>query len=163
METNKAVVHYDSSLVTIEEMKKAVEAVGYGVSGFTQTTPKAPADSSNSSEKRENSSKKSVYQKYSVDDLKLKLEAKDFVLINVHVPYAGELPQTDLFIPFNRLEENADKLSEEKCQRIVLYCRSGNMSAVAAQKLLEMGYRNVYELTGGMNAWEQAGNKIINR
>ncbi len=148
--------------MTIEKMKKAVEKAGYGVSGYQKKTYETTEDSTKTSGKGEKNGKKTVHQKYSVDDLKSKLEAKDFVLINVHVPYAGELPQTDLFIPYNRLRENEDKLPEEKCQRIVLYCRSGNMSTVAARKLLEMGYRNVYELSGGMNAWEQAGYEIIN-
>lgn len=82
---------------------------------------------------------------------------KDFILINVHIPYAGELPKTDLFIPFNDIEGNAVKLPKNMSTKIVIYCRSGSMSADASKELLERGYTNIYDLTGGMNAWENAG------
>ena len=37
-------------------------------------------------------------------------------------------------------------------QIILIYCRSGNRSKQAAQKLADMGYRNIYEF-GGINTW----------
>ena len=41
----------------------------------------------------------------------------------------------------------------DKNQKILIYCRSGNRSKQAAQKLADMGYTNVYEF-GGVNTWE---------
>jgi rhodanese-related sulfurtransferase len=38
-----------------------------------------------------------------------------------------------------------------------LYCSSGDRSAIAASYLLKLGYRNIYNLSGGINAWLQAG------
>ncbi|NOY57934.1 MAG: hypothetical protein GXO75_03240 [Calditrichaeota bacterium] len=88
---------------------------------------------------------------------------KDFILINVHIPYAGELPNTDLFIPFNDIEGNADKLPKEMGAKIVVYCRSGGMSAGASKELLDRGYTNIYDLTGGMNAWKNAGFELLDK
>ncbi len=41
--------------------------------------------------------------------------------------------------------------------KIVLYCGGGYRSALAADALQEMGYRNVYSLAGGWRAWKAAG------
>ena len=85
------------------------------------------------------------------------LRAKAFPLINVHIPYQGEIAGTDLFIPFDRIEANLDKLPADKHARVVLYCRSGSMSATAARALVKRGYTDVWNLAEGMIGWERAG------
>jgi rhodanese-related sulfurtransferase len=91
------------------------------------------------------------------------LENEDFPLINVHIPYEGEIEGTDEFIPFNEINTNLDKLTTDKNARIVLYCRSGSMSAQAAEALVAQGYTDVWNLDGGMIAWENSGRPLINR
>lgn len=91
------------------------------------------------------------------------LQKKDFVLINVHIPYEGEVPQTDLFIPYNDIDRNLDKLPKDKATKIVLYCRSGRMSAIAAETLVKLGYTNVWNLKEGMNEWQQKGYPLLNK
>ena len=95
-----------------------------------------------------------------VEQLDQMLKNKDFVLVNVHIPYEGEIPNTDLFIPFNAITDNLDKLPN-KSARIILYCRSGSMSTIAAKALVAQGYTNVYELDGGFNAWKASGRPFI--
>ena len=89
-------------------------------------------------------------------DLSLMLEQKDFLLIDTHIPEQKHIPGTDAFIPFNEITDQLSQLPQDKNAKIVLYCRSGNMSERASQDLIELGYTNVYNLVGGTNAWQQA-------
>ena len=97
------------------------------------------------------------YTDVSVTQLKAMLDKKDFAFINVHIPYEGEIAKTDAFVPYNDIEKNLDKLPADKNAKIVLYCRSGRMSTLAAETLVRLGYTNVWNVEGGMVAWETLG------
>ena len=94
-------------------------------------------------------------------ELSTLLESKDFPLVNVHIPYDGELSATDAFIPFDTIANELDQLPDDKSARIVLYCRTGRMSTEAAERLVQLGYTNVWELGDGMQAWEAAGLQLL--
>lgn len=91
------------------------------------------------------------------------LAAKDFVLVNVHVPYEGEIQGTDVFVPYDQVASQLGKLPAAKDAKILVYCRSGRMSTIAAKTLVGLGYTNVWELDGGMIAWENAGYQLVQR
>lgn len=57
-----------------------------------------------------------------------------------------------LNIPLSELEEKVELLIANKGQIIVVYCNSGVKSKIASEMLIEMGYINVYELKGGLDA-----------
>lgn len=94
-------------------------------------------------------------------ELKPMLDQKDFFLVDVHTPSEGRLPQTDARIPFDQVEQQIKEFPADKSAKIVLACRSGRMSSEASQTLLELGYTNVYNLAGGMEAWNAAGYEIV--
>ncbi|MBI2985355.1 MAG: rhodanese-like domain-containing protein [Deltaproteobacteria bacterium] len=92
---------------------------------------------------------------------RIMLQKKDFPLINVHIPYEGELPQTDAFIPYEEVEKHLDKLPRSR--DAMLYCMSGRMSAIAAETMVRLGYRNVWNLKEGMREWQKKGFPLLDK
>lgn len=80
------------------------------------------------------------------------------VVINVHVPYDGEIDGTHLFMPFDEIDEAV--LPSDRDTPLVVYCRSGSMSSTAIVTLVGLGYTNIVELDGGMNAWKASGRSV---
>jgi rhodanese-related sulfurtransferase len=97
------------------------------------------------------------YTDVSVTELQSMLANKDFVFVNVHIPYEGDIAHTDLSIPYDEIDQHLSQLPATRDAKIVLYCRSGRMSSIAAETLVSLGYTNIWNLKGGMVAWEQAG------
>jgi hypothetical protein len=64
------------------------------------------------------------------------LKKKDFFFVNVHIPYEGEIEPTDAQLPYDQTAQLLSKYPSDKNAKIVLYCRSGRMSAIAAQELI---------------------------
>ena len=97
------------------------------------------------------------------DTLASLLGNKDFTLLNVKTPYIGEIDGTDLYIPYTDVAARAAELPTAKAARIVVYCRSGHESAIAAQTLLDLGYTNILNLDGGMDAWTASGRQLVQK
>ncbi len=87
-------------------------------------------------------------------------ESSEAPVINVHIPYEGHIDGTDHFVAFDEIAD-WDGLPADLDAPIVLYCRSGNMSGAASQTLADMGYTDITDLDGGMNAWTAAGNRLL--
>jgi phage shock protein E len=103
------------------------------------------------------------FQTIAAGQLAQMLREKDFLFVNVHITYEGEIAQTDAFIPFDQIGANLDKLPADRSAAIVLYCRSGRMSEIAANDLAILGYSNVAHLEGGMIEWENDGQQVLHR
>lgn len=83
------------------------------------------------------------------------------VVIDVREPEEialGRLPGA-LCIPRGVLEFKIGTLpqTQDKATPILLYCRSGGRSALAAVQLQKLGYANVVSMAGGFDAWSAAG------
>ncbi len=101
------------------------------------------------------------YRAVTPRELATMLAHKNFLLVNVHYPYAGELPHTDRFLPYDTIGQHLLSLPANKHAMVVLYCRSGRMSDIAARTLVRLGFNNVWHLAGGMDAWQQQGYKLL--
>jgi rhodanese-related sulfurtransferase len=62
-------------------------------------------------------------------------------------------------IPRGILEQNIERLARRD-QKVIIYCASGNRSALAADTLRVMGYQDVATMAGGFRAWIAAGGDV---
>jgi sulfur-carrier protein adenylyltransferase/sulfurtransferase len=94
-----------------------------------------------------------------IDEARRMLEKPGTVLLDVresdewrqgHIPQAVGIPRGFLEL---RVEE---KVPDHKAP-VIVQCASGTRSLLASRSLREMGYENVYNLTGGFNAWKDRG------
>jgi len=68
----------------------------------------------------------------------------------------GKLPGAT-HVPRGYLESRIEGAVPDRDQRVVLYCASGNRSALAAKTLQELGYGRVESMTGGITLWKDRG------
>jgi phage shock protein E len=105
----------------------------------------------------------STLQRLSPQALHDLLGTLDPFLINVHCPYAGELPGTDTTIYFTSVDAIEAFVGYDHCADIVLTCLGGPMSQQAGSTLVSRGYQRVRDLQGGMTAWQAAGYQLVYR
>lgn len=104
-----------------------------------------------------------IYQTISVDAFAdiLTNQSDSYTVVNVHIPYEGEVVETDMHIPYSDLDGLTSALTDKNAP-IILYCRSGRMSEEASRALVELGYTRVWDVLGGMNAWTASGRELLN-
>jgi len=113
----------------------------------------------------------SAYHSYviSVHKLKATLEKapdhlnKGFFLIDVRSPQehaGGVIPGTDRNIEFSQMKTRHREIGAQPADHIVVYCQSGRRSNIAAETLADLGYKHVYNVSGSMNAWVDAGYEL---
>lgn len=101
------------------------------------------------------SSKEDSQVKTITSDEVVDLLKKDAILLDVRSESeydGGHIPNA-ILLNVNDVENKIKDVSSDYDQAIIVYCRSGNRSATAAQTLIDMGYRNVYDL-GAISNWE---------
>ena len=88
------------------------------------------------------------------------MREKGFLLVDVRSVEehdTGAIPGTDLNIEFREMAKRHKEIGAGLDDHIVVYCQSGKRSNIAADTLTELGYKNVYNIRGSVNAWMQAG------
>ncbi|SRR5690606_10765481 len=90
-------------------------------------------------------------------ELKKKLDAEEkFILIDVREAYEHqEFNIGGDLVSLGHLMDSIPALEEFKNDEIVVYCRSGNRSAMAQSILESAGFTKVRNLTGGVLAWQE--------
>jgi len=73
---------------------------------------------------------------------------------------AGHLPGAK-HVPRSYLEQRIEAAAPDRDARVILYCASGNRSALGAHSLAQnLGYTNVASMTGGITLWKDRGYKV---
>lgn len=87
-------------------------------------------------------------------------QGENIFLVDVNVPVQN-IHGTDAVIPYNKIKQYAYKLPKDRSTKIVVYdMMGGPMSFPAIESLYELGYKNIYYLEGGTEAWRRAGYSI---
>ena len=139
-----------------------VAAIVVGGAVVMNLAAKSPSGSGPTAQPSAATPQPGAWTNVSADQLAAMLQHKDFTLLNVKTPYIGEIAGTDLYIPYDQLSARRSELPAARDAKMVVYCRSGAESALAVQTLLGMGYTNIYNLDGGMNAWTASGRSLVN-
>ena len=104
---------------------------------------------------KESGQEEKAYMKISAEEAKEIMDGTtDYLLIDVREKdeYAEGHIQGALLIPYDEIEESAEKILTDKQQTILVYCRSGRRSAIAAQTLSSLGYTDIRDF-GGIIDW----------
>jgi rhodanese-related sulfurtransferase len=88
--------------------------------------------------------------------VKLLEDPNTFLLdVRTREEYAAEHLSKATLIPLQELEQRLAELPQNKDQALLLYCRSGNRTISAASILANHGYKNIFNLKGGIKEWVQ--------
>lgn len=68
----------------------------------------------------------------------------------------GRLPNA-VHIPLSQLESRGSELARHVARPVVAYCMRGNRSRLACKPLAKIGFKDIYNLQGGYQAWKDAG------
>lgn len=95
------------------------------------------------------------YQNITAAQVKARLDKGDMLtVIDVRTKeeYASGHVPGSILIPFDEIKAKAGQLPQDKNTEIVVYCRSGRRSAIAADTLIALGYNRIYDI-GAISSW----------
>ncbi len=101
-----------------------------------------------------------VIRECTVDDVKARRDRGDpfqFVDVREDDEFAVDHAAGARHIGRGVLERDIETLIPDRDTEIVLYCGGGFRSALAAENLQKMGYRNVLSMDGGIRVWRERG------
>jgi rhodanese-related sulfurtransferase len=87
----------------------------------------------------------------------------NFVLVDVRTPVefkAGHLAKA-VMVDFEASDFKARISELERSKKYLLYCRTANRSGQAAKIMKDLGFREVYDMAGGINQWKSAGYPVV--
>lgn len=118
-------------------------ACGDGGDGATETETRTEAET------------EAVYLNITAEEAKKIMdEGGDYVILDVRTTEEfteGHVPGAVL-IPHDEITSRAEEILTDKDRLILVYCRSGRRSKLAAESLLDLGYKNIKEF-GGIIDW----------
>ena len=94
-----------------------------------------------------------TFENVTSEQAKEMIDQGEVIILDVRNPdeyNRGHIADSEL-IPLPVIEGMSEELDKEKSYLVV--CRSGNRSQQAAEILIGKGFKNIYNMTGGMNSW----------
>jgi len=102
---------------------------------------------------------KTRIKEISIEEVKAKLDREEkFYFIDVREDHEWQQGHADRAEHLGRgiLERDVENKIPDLLAEVILYCGGGFRSALAADNLQKMGYKNVYSMAGGYRAWQEA-------
>ena len=98
--------------------------------------------------------KTAEYHKISAEEAKKMMDEQEVVIVDVRteLEYSEGHIANAVLVPNETIGDEAPAELPNKDAVLLIYCRSGNRSRTAANKLLKLGYQNIYDF-GGINTW----------
>ena len=102
-----------------------------------------------------------VVEVTAVEGMRLQKEHPGTVMVDCREPNETALGTIagSVVIPRGLIEQNIERVASRD-KKVIIYCASGNRSALAADSLREMGYEDVATMAGGFRAWVEAGGDV---
>lgn len=82
---------------------------------------------------------------------------ENFVLLDVRTPEEvsnGKIAGS-INIPVDKVFQEIETQLPDKDETIYVYCRAGVRSAKAVEKMIKLGYKNAFSMTGGISSWQE--------
>ena len=99
---------------------------------------------------------KAMYEQITPEEAKKIMDSgEEHIILDTREQYEfdeGHIPGA-ILIPYTEIENQAEEILIDKSALILVYCRSGRRSKIAAESLANLGYTNVKEF-GGIIDWE---------
>lgn len=95
----------------------------------------------------------------------LMINREDAIIVDVREPHeyaAGHVPNAR-HIPMGQVDKRLGELDKFKDKPVIVVCQSGNRSSSTCNALTKRGFEKVYNLSGGISAWEQAGMPVTKK
>jgi molybdopterin/thiamine biosynthesis adenylyltransferase/rhodanese-related sulfurtransferase len=91
------------------------------------------------------------------------IEGGDVVLIDTREPHEYQEAHLEggKLVPPGLLTDEIASAAPDKSARTILYCRSGNRSAIASAQMEALGYEDVASMAGGILAWQEQGLPVV--
>lgn len=111
----------------------------------------------------ETSTQKAIAEDVNVDKFKELVESGNGLILDVRTP--GEVAEGHIenatHIDIFDTQFKAKVAELDKAKPVYVYCRSGGRSGRAMDLMKAIGFKTVYNLEGGIGAWNNAGNKTV--
>ena len=99
-----------------------------------------------------------------VSDFAKKASDSSIVVLDVRTPgefQSGHL-QNAVNIDYEGLNFEGEVNKLDKTKTYAVYCRSGRRSGLATDVMSKDGFKSIFNLEGGIEAWQTAGNAVVN-
>ncbi|MCG8615244.1 MAG: rhodanese-like domain-containing protein [Desulfobacterales bacterium] len=133
---------------------------------FQTAIAEEPIDAIKANVKKIVEAQKAAAPSITVADFKALMEKDEFYFEILDIRTADEYTAGHIagavHADRNKLEWVTPKKIKDPEVPIYVYCKAGSRGAISTLRLLEMGYTNVTNITGGMKAWAKAGYSLYN-